>query len=226
MQGPEGGFYSSTDADSEGEEGRFFTWTADEVRAALPADDAALRRSACAASTARPTSSTAAACCGRTVTLAELARESGRCRGRARRGGSRAPVPGCSRRARTGCRRPSTTSASPAGTAWRSGRWPGSARRSRSRSYLAAAQRAASFLLGEMVRADGRIERSWRDGRTSGAETLEDVAWVAAGLVELYQADGDTAWLAAALRLVDARAAALRRRAADARSRRPTTARC
>ena len=38
-----------------------------------------------------------------------------------------------------------------------------------------------------------------------GVETLEDVAWVAAGLVELYQADGDLGWLAAALRLVDAR---------------------
>ncbi len=40
MQGPEGGFFSSTDADSEGEEGLYFTWTADEVRAALPTDEA------------------------------------------------------------------------------------------------------------------------------------------------------------------------------------------
>ncbi|MGE5236459.1 MAG: thioredoxin domain-containing protein, partial [Acidobacteriota bacterium] len=40
MQGDEGGFLSSSDADSEGEEGRFFTWTADEVGDALPAGEA------------------------------------------------------------------------------------------------------------------------------------------------------------------------------------------
>ncbi len=38
MIGPEGGFYSSLDADSEGEEGRFYVWTADELQAALKTD--------------------------------------------------------------------------------------------------------------------------------------------------------------------------------------------
>jgi uncharacterized protein YyaL (SSP411 family) len=35
MQGPEGGYFSATDADSEGEEGKFFVFTLDEVQAAL-----------------------------------------------------------------------------------------------------------------------------------------------------------------------------------------------
>jgi uncharacterized protein YyaL (SSP411 family) len=42
MTSPEGGFYSATDADSEGEEGRFFTWTENELNTVLNEQQASL----------------------------------------------------------------------------------------------------------------------------------------------------------------------------------------
>lgn len=42
MTSPEGGFYSTQDADSEGEEGKFFLWTPNQVRAALGDELAAI----------------------------------------------------------------------------------------------------------------------------------------------------------------------------------------
>ncbi|NIO05671.1 MAG: hypothetical protein GTN74_14025 [Proteobacteria bacterium] len=42
MTAPDGGFYSGEDADSEGEEGKFYVWTEEEIRQILSADEAHL----------------------------------------------------------------------------------------------------------------------------------------------------------------------------------------
>jgi uncharacterized protein YyaL (SSP411 family) len=42
MTAPEGGFYSAEDADSEGEEGKFYLWTEEEIRPVLSAEESAL----------------------------------------------------------------------------------------------------------------------------------------------------------------------------------------
>ncbi|MBI3777807.1 MAG: thioredoxin domain-containing protein, partial [Gammaproteobacteria bacterium] len=39
MQSPDGGYYSALDADSEGHEGKFYVWTADEIRALLTPEE-------------------------------------------------------------------------------------------------------------------------------------------------------------------------------------------
>ncbi len=66
-----------------------------------------------------------------------------------------------------------------------------------------AAQRAARFLRAALV-VDGRLHHTWRDGHGASVPAfLEDVACLAQGLVSLFEADGDPAWLSWAVALAD-----------------------
>ena len=67
----------------------------------------------------------------------------------------------------------------------------GSRRQSRWRSSCSARSR----------REDGRLSRSWREGKVSGEGFLDDYANVAHGLLELHVATGDARWLREARRL-------------------------
>ncbi len=68
--------------------------------------------------------------------------------------------------------------------------------------YLTAARRAAGFIHERLWSAEGRtLLRRYRDGDAAIAAYADDYANVVWGLIELFQADGDGAWLEWALDL-------------------------
>jgi len=71
--------------------------------------------------------------------------------------------------------------------------------------YAAAAARAADFLLTHLREGDG-LRRSFTEGHAAGggAGFLDDYAFVAAGLFDLYEATFEARWLREALALADA----------------------
>jgi aryl-alcohol dehydrogenase-like predicted oxidoreductase len=67
--------------------------------------------------------------------------------------------------------------------------------------YLEAATRAAGFLRAQLVTADGKLLRTFRAGKAHLDAYLEDYAYLAAGLLDLYEAGGDASHLREAERL-------------------------
>jgi uncharacterized protein YyaL (SSP411 family) len=66
--------------------------------------------------------------------------------------------------------------------------------------YLIMATRNADFLL-DALRPDGKLRRSWRQGKTTNEVFLEDYAALILGLLKLYQTDFQTKWFLAAQEL-------------------------
>ena len=157
MQHPEGGFFSSQDADSEGVEGRFFTWSWEELVDLVGEPVAACFGATVEGNWAGEDGRTNVL--WRPIAISAVAREHGldptaRGDGRGRANGpvrgpgvASAPAP--------------TTRCSRRGTGWRS-----SARRSRPRVRRAALHRGGealrAFVLTRLRDADGRLLRSWR----------------------------------------------------------------
>ncbi len=186
MIDPRGGVWSTQDADSEGEEGRFFVWDVAEVADVLGKDEAALAAKVWGLTTAgnfegknipvRPHGTQAPPC------DATKARDL-RARLLAARG----------RRVR-----PATDDKVLA--AWNGLAISALAHGYRSLGdprYLATAQAAARFVLSAM-REKGRLLRTWRRGEARLAGYLEDHAGMADALLDLFETDFDPAWLAAA----------------------------
>jgi uncharacterized protein YyaL (SSP411 family) len=76
-----------------------------------------------------------------------------------------------------------------------------SGRRLERGDWLDAATRLGEFLLGPLSDGDGRLYRTFREGRAKNTGFLEDYADVANGLYELHVATGDPGWLAESHRL-------------------------
>ncbi|MGH2513583.1 MAG: thioredoxin domain-containing protein, partial [Candidatus Limnocylindrales bacterium] len=73
----------------------------------------------------------------------------------------------------------------------------------RAAGYRAAAIAAANVCVDHLLGADGRLGRSWKDGRSSGAGVLEDYACLAEGLLALYDATFDERWFRVGRGLAD-----------------------
>ena len=182
---PDGGFYSSLDADSEGEEGRFYVWTPHELELALGVDDA-----------------TAVA---RAFDVSDAGNFDGRNILHPMTPDASAVLAGVRERllaARAGRVRPHRDEKVIAG-------WNGLMLRAFAEAgrvldrpdLLSIAEANARFLLSRM-RSGERMRRSYKDGRATLAGYLEDQAAVADGLLSLYEATFETRWLDEVRRLM------------------------
>jgi uncharacterized protein YyaL (SSP411 family) len=69
--------------------------------------------------------------------------------------------------------------------------------------YAQAARRAADFLLSTLRRGDGTLLRRFRDGDAAIAGMLDDYAFLAQGLLDLYECTFEFAYLDAAIAITD-----------------------
>jgi uncharacterized protein YyaL (SSP411 family) len=210
---PAGGFYSSLDADSEGEEGKFYAWTLAEVEAVLGPGDGALLAEAYDVTpegnwehgrsviwrpdgTAPENEAILAPLRARLFAARAarvrpglddkvLAAWNGLMVSGLVRAATALAVSGAGAEAGAGAATPEASAASHAVAA------------------LEAARRAADFALRELRGPDGRLRRSWRQGTAAHAAYVEDYAALALGLVDLYEATFEPRWLREASALVE-----------------------
>ena len=204
MTADDGGFYSATDADSEGVEGKFFVWTIAEAREALePIGDALPRALEIAIDyfgmsaagnfegssilfLPRPAAETAA---NLGITHEQLQQAVSQIKAQlyaARR--ERIP-PGLDDKILSSWNGMMLASLAEAARVLGRG------------DYLEAARKTGAFVLESMMQPDGRLYRTHKDGRSKLNAYLEDYANMIDAMLELYQSTFDERWFAAAGRL-------------------------
>jgi uncharacterized protein len=190
MTSAEGGFFAAQDADSEGEEGRFFVWTPEQMREVLPPNEAELAlahfgvtaqgnfEGASILTERRPATAAQAS------TLERIRRTLFQAR--------KARVP------------PGVDDKQLAG-------WNGLAIRGLARAarvfhrpeWAQRATRAADFVTTRLKTPEGKLARSFQAGQARGAAVLEDYGDLVAGLVALFQCTFEPRHLEAAEALAD-----------------------
>ena len=199
MTSEEGGFYSTTDADSEGHEGKFFVWTQAEIKTVC-GEDAPVALFHYSVS---PRGNFE----GKSIltghrTLAQTAKATGL---------SLAQAEEALARCRTALYAVREKRIHPHLDDKILSSWNGMMLSAFARgsvvfddpSYLAIAQRNADFLLTKMRREDGSLYRTRRMGESRLQAFLEDYASVANALIDLYEADLDLRWLRGAIELYE-----------------------
>jgi uncharacterized protein YyaL (SSP411 family) len=189
MTDADGGFYSTTDADSEGEEGKFFVWSEAEIDAALGSESDFFKKFYGVTRSGNfeghnllfvaqaPTEAALARLEPLRRTLFEL---------RARR-----VPPGLDDKILAGWNGLMLAAFAEAATVL--GR----------DDYRETARRNADFLLGALRSAEGRMFRSYRHGETKLNGYLEDYTHVAEGLLALYEATFEARYFTAARELME-----------------------
>jgi uncharacterized protein len=189
MRGPEGGFYSALDADSEGEEGRFYVWTPDELQAVLGSGVEEIG--------AYYGVSEAGNFEGRNILhLAagvEASEPSGLADARKALYEARATRewPGLDDKRITSWNALMLAALAEAGAVL--GR----------SDYLDAARTCAEFVLRDPRDRDGRLLRTYKDGEARLNAYLEDHAFLLDALLTLYEATFEARWFEAAQELAD-----------------------
>ncbi len=217
MTSPEGGFYSTQDADSEGEEGKFFVWTPAEIEAVLPHEDVEIFMRHYGVTQHGNFEGKNILHVAQDMSIGAEVERDGEGTLRCAQGDNaalRVTIEGSStvmlsaakhllfkaREQRIKPGRDEKILTSWNGLMLRS--FAEAARYLGRADYLQVAINNAAFLLREL-RRDGRVLRTYKDGRGRLNGYLEDYTFLADGLLALYEASFDAHWFSEARRLMD-----------------------
>lgn len=202
MTHPDGGFYSSLDADSEGVEGKFYVWTLDEIRETLK-DDSDFFEAAYGVTSKGNWEGN---------TVLQRALDDASLAARFKMDVEAVPVKlaeSHSRLLAVRDKRIRPGADDKVLTSWNGLMLAAFAEASRviaddplSNKLYKLATRNADFLL-KSLQPNGKLKHSWRDGKTTNEVFLEDYAALIMGLLELYQTDFNNKWFSSAKELTD-----------------------